>query len=479
MSAQTLFDDLAGAAGAPVNRPALNAYVAQGQAMAGLRTAQTNTALLAAQQRINELNAAGRIVADLSHEVGPNGQPLNTPTESQALGDEMVAHFGNAAQVNQGQLYGQEARDRAILSDPTLLGTSQQTAAEQGATGKVATPYAVPKEYALPTGVAPPVVHETPGGQAAINEDNALSDLHGTQANAARDPSSFNSLTPAQRAGIIVMAKNYVERGSSPSYASLGGTPQQREAMSGYFQYAVGNIANNNNWNDPVVASAFAERPTPGGAVTSPTLPAPDPAIIPLAQQGFAKFMSSPNGQAVRGYSTLVKSMPLLLQTIQGLHNGTFVPGNAVYQGVSRLLGNPAPTLQSLATFINGMETMRALKGSGVFSKEDVQQLENAFTQNASLQQNMANYNLLLHGIQAGEQGLRTVYEGETRGLGGRVHGIPAFEALMNGTYGQPAAPVAAPVGGAVAPGTPGGDDIAALARAELARRAEAARAHP
>jgi len=58
---QDLFDALAGAAGHPVNRSNLNAYVTQGQAQAGLRTAQTNEAMLNAQRMQEEEQAYGRL----------------------------------------------------------------------------------------------------------------------------------------------------------------------------------------------------------------------------------------------------------------------------------------------------------------------------------------------------------------------------------------------------------------------------------
>lgn len=452
MPAQTLFDDLAGAAGAPVNRPQLNAFVANAQAMNGLRTAETDDALLKAQQAVQALGATSRLHEDLANQLGPDGKPLYQGGAADTLYDELVGHFGNADQVNAGLLAGEHAGAAATLGNPALIGTPAATAAQQEQTGKIAGPTAVPKEYYTPPGTTPPDVRETPIGQATADEMKALGGLHSNQA-AATSPGAFN-LSPAQRAGLIAAAKNYIYNHVQPSYSAFGTNGPQRQAMAAYYQDAVGHLALDPTWNDPEVAAALMPKEgAPAAPGAAPALAPPNPAIIPLAEQGYKQWIGGPNGQAVRGYATLAQTMPLLKQAIDGLHNGSFVPGNSVYQAVAKMTGNAAPTLQTFAAFINGLEGMRALKGSGVFSEKDVAQLQNAFSPSASSEQNLTNYNFLLHALQKGELGLKTTYDAATRGYGGRVDGIPKFEDLMAGRLtGAPAAapgagPGAAPAG--------------------------------
>lgn len=57
----TILDTIAGAGGHVINRPALSAAVMQGQAMAGLRTAQTEDALLNAQKLREEMDAGDQL----------------------------------------------------------------------------------------------------------------------------------------------------------------------------------------------------------------------------------------------------------------------------------------------------------------------------------------------------------------------------------------------------------------------------------
>ena len=65
-----LGDLLAGIGGANINRPAMGASIANGQAIASLRTAQTENALLTAQQARDEADARVQGTSDRREE-GP------------------------------------------------------------------------------------------------------------------------------------------------------------------------------------------------------------------------------------------------------------------------------------------------------------------------------------------------------------------------------------------------------------------------
>ena len=67
ISGSPLGDLFAGAAGANINRPQLNAFVANSQAINGLRSAQTQDALIKAQQAQEETDAQGRFHDELTH----------------------------------------------------------------------------------------------------------------------------------------------------------------------------------------------------------------------------------------------------------------------------------------------------------------------------------------------------------------------------------------------------------------------------
>lgn len=177
-----LGDLLAGAAGAPVNRPALDAYITQGQALAGLRSAQTEDALTRAQQAREEMDAGDKLESALA------GSGL-TPSQAKSAALIMKAHFGNAQQALEAHKLIQDIQNRGVLGDPTQLGTPAQTAAQQGIQGKVAEPFTVPNQYAVPAGAPQPTVQQTPMGEAETNQHQAQANLANAQ---AENPALFH-----------------------------------------------------------------------------------------------------------------------------------------------------------------------------------------------------------------------------------------------------------------------------------------------
>lgn len=174
---QPLADLLSGAGGHPVDRQGLNAFVANSQANNNLRSAQTEEALNHAQQQQDEMKASGDLEGALGNIMGDNAK-------AHAAATIMKAHFGDAKSAFQALLDNQQLQNRTTLSDPTQLNSPTQTAAQQGLSGKVATPEAVPHEFATLPGMAAPNVEETPQGQAAVNSVDATANLHNAQAKA-------------------------------------------------------------------------------------------------------------------------------------------------------------------------------------------------------------------------------------------------------------------------------------------------------
>lgn len=177
---QMLGDVLAGAAGAPINRPALNAYVAQGQAMTGLRSAQTEEALTRATKAQEEMRAGQQLEDALAGTLGPS--------RARVAATVMRAGYGNAQQALEALKTNQEIGFRDTLGDPMQLGGRAQTAAQQGVQGRLVDPINIPKEYATAPGAPAPIVQQTPLGVAETARDYAAAALNTER---AVNPSAF------------------------------------------------------------------------------------------------------------------------------------------------------------------------------------------------------------------------------------------------------------------------------------------------
>lgn len=177
---QLLGDLLAGAAGAPINRPALDAYVTQGQAMVGLRSAQTEEALTRATKAQEEMRAGQQLEDALAATLGP--------TRARVAATVMRAGYGNASEALAALKTNQEIGFRDTLGNTELLGTPAQTAAQQGVQGKIAEPITVPKEYAVAPGAPSPNVQQTPLGESETTRNYADATLRHEQ---ATNPSAF------------------------------------------------------------------------------------------------------------------------------------------------------------------------------------------------------------------------------------------------------------------------------------------------
>jgi hypothetical protein len=185
---QGLFDALAGAAGHPINRPALDNFVAQSQARNGLVSAQTDEAIGKARAAQEEQAAKGQLQQSLRTMMGPNNQ-----SQADAAANVMLAGFSDAKGAITALNEWQQNQQRATLGDPNQLGSPAQTAAQQGLQGKIAEPIAVPKEYATLPGAYKPDVQQTPLGQADTAAMSANAGLHQAQA----DAGGFNPHTGA------------------------------------------------------------------------------------------------------------------------------------------------------------------------------------------------------------------------------------------------------------------------------------------
>jgi hypothetical protein len=175
---QGLADLLSGAAGAPVNRPALNAFVANSQARNGLLSAQTQDALIQASQAQEAQEAHDKIKEDLMS----NGAPESEATLAR---DFLVGAHGN------DPVTALKALGMAKLGYGNV---QSQTGGQQMFEGKLAPPVAVPNTFQTPpgSGLAGAPVQQSPQGEAQTAEMNALAGLN---AHKDSDPAAFRAQT--------------------------------------------------------------------------------------------------------------------------------------------------------------------------------------------------------------------------------------------------------------------------------------------
>ena len=184
---QDLGDFFAAAGGSPVNRPQLNAFVANSQARNGLLSAQTQDAMIKAAQAQEEQGARDKIYDDL---IGMGAKP----SEAMLGRDIGVGALGNA-----------EVMAKAMGLFKLGYGTpDEQVRGHQMATGNLATPPAVSGNYLNVPGTtgayagAPPV-QQTPLAQAQTAETNALAGLNTHKdliPSDFRNPAVFGTVTP-------------------------------------------------------------------------------------------------------------------------------------------------------------------------------------------------------------------------------------------------------------------------------------------
>ena len=375
-----LGDVLAGLGGAPVNRPALGAYIAQGQALTGLRTAQTEDALVKAQQAREEMSAGESLKAAMV----ATGMPAS---QAELQSNVLRGHFGTYEQAMQGWKIQQDINNRATLGDPNQMGSVAQTAAQQGVQGKVAEPVAVGPAYTTLPGAVQPNVHLSPIGAADVAEKNAQAAAaaqRATNAPGQMDPtlapiiarfidqnpavaSNFRSLTMGQ--GPLVTAAFMAEHGDPDAQAYMktrlsggaapppGVAPNPAAAAPG--QLAVHPL-------QPGQEEHNAPQNTPPNGI----VPAPG---VSLSEQAAIRkdFASGVSAKQVTALNTAYQHSVLLDQLADRIGNGNFTPTNAINVAYQKLTGSPAPAnLQEGAAFL-GREAVRATVNSGAGTGEE------------------------------------------------------------------------------------------------------------
>ena len=334
---QGLADLLSGAAGAPVNRPQMNAFVANSQATNSLRSAQTDEALLNAQRAQDEQTAAGQL-EDAFIKAGAR------PADAHLSAVAARMHAGSA--VNAMDMF--KAYNATILGDPSKLNTPDQTAASQAISGKLEGPQNLPNNFSLPAGVAPPTVGQSPQGVAQRADTESQTALRNAQAAAG----GFNPHTGGGGGGPI--DPNAVAFGSYMLYKTgkmpamgMGGGPARMAIISGAAQ-----LANQESQGQQVTNPGFDTAIANGQDFTG-------------AQRNINSQAGGPLGNQTRAINNVVGHVQLMEQLFNSLQNGDIQAVNKLGNAWNKAFGEPAPTnIQTAASFI-GPELIKILSNNG------------------------------------------------------------------------------------------------------------------
>lgn len=266
---QSLADLLSGTAGAPVNRTGLNTFVANSQAINGLRSAQTEDALIQASQAQEKMAAHDRI-KDLLVENG-------APASEAALARDFLVGSNNDDPVT---------ALKALSMTKLGYGTpTSQVQGQQMHQGEVAPLRPVPNNFVVPTGQAPPDIQQSIQGAAQTAQTKALTGL-----DVARAEDEHARAKNAALQGATSLSPGAIDEAARVTMAD----PTK---MSGYAGYGNSGAANRNAINN-----RRAEMLNEAGMTTDQM----------IAQRAVAKASTAGASQAAKQLQTLDAFTPLV-----------------------------------------------------------------------------------------------------------------------------------------------------------------------
>lgn len=339
---QSLFDALAGASGHPINRAGLDSYVSSSQTLNGLRSAQTEEAMLKATQAQEEQKAAGELEGALGNLLGPGHE-----SAAHAMATFMKGHFGDAKSAAGALGELQQNQFHATLGDPNQLNTPAQTAAQQGIKGSVAEPVTAPKEFVQLPGMEPAHVQQTPLGEAETSEKNAQAGLHTAQTN---HPQLFHPSGQPATPEEIAQAAEFIRH--NPNAAPTGRALTSPNGMAIVKEL-----------NKPTTIAPNADG-TPG---TDPT------AGVSLKEQADIRndFAKGKAAQSTTALNTMANHASLMDAVANQLDNGDFTPSNKVKNLWGKMFGGSAPTNLKIVGGFLGREAVKATVNSGSGTGEE------------------------------------------------------------------------------------------------------------
>ena len=317
-----------------VNRPALNTFVATSQARNGLVSAQTQDALIKAQQSQEEMSAHADLPGQIQAAV-----PGIKGSEATLMAN-IMSHIAGGAQGAAKFV----AQMKLMYGDP-----AEQTAGQQGFEGKIAPPIATPSVSQTP--VAPPggsalgPVTVSPLGQAQIGNLNATAGLHQAQ---ATNPSAFHpGQAPLDPQAVAFGAYQLYKTGKMP-VLGMGNGPGRSAILAGAAQLAQQEEQNPGSTANPGFDTALAN----GQDFTA-------------GQRSLNNFAGGPLGNQVRSINNVVGHLQLMEGLFNGLQNGDVQIANKLGAQWNKAFGSPVPTnIQTAAEFI-GPELTKILSANG------------------------------------------------------------------------------------------------------------------
>lgn len=352
---QSLFDTLAGGFGHGVDRPGLEAFVANSQSMNGLRSAQTEAAINNAASQQEEMAARAKLEDTIVKTLGPDGNPMFSPSQAHMAAQSFIAqHGGKVSDGINALMDMQKTHNTMVLSNPTNLNTPAATAAIAGNTNKAPEAALVPNEYSVPPGMTPPTVLQTPLGAAETAEHLAGAHLKIHNANAPdaslNDDAAYNA------------AVKYNQFGTIPPLGMKNSGDRQK-----ILQYAAF-MSHDPNWHPPswdnpqqppANAGMGATHPNPTGTTAHPTLAdATNAAANPTdtkAQTATLVDMTKRTSVADSSEQTALKNLGLAREMLQKADQTGSPLANSIQNKIrSGLFGDP-----DVSAYQNAISTAR------------------------------------------------------------------------------------------------------------------------
>lgn len=345
---QGLADLLSGAAGAPVNRPQLNAFVANSQAINGLRSAQTDEALLNAQRAQEEQTAAGQL-EDAFVQAGAR------PSDAHLMAVAAKMHAGSA--INAQDMF--KAYNASVLGDPSKLGTPDQTAAQQAIAGKVAEPAALPNNFTTLPGAAPVTPQQSPQGAAQTADTESQTALRNAQAAAGGFNPHIGSGGAIDPNAVNFGAYMLYKTGKMPAMG-MGGGPARMAIISGAAQ-----LAQQEAQGQPISNPGFDTAIANGQDYTA-------------GQRNLNSQAGGPLGAQTKSINNVVGHLQLMENLFHGLQNGDVQVANKLSAQWKKAFGSEVPTdIQTASSFI-GPELVKILSNNnGAGTAEERQEFSN------------------------------------------------------------------------------------------------------
>lgn len=366
MGNESLFDALAGAAGHPVNRPAMNAYITQGQAMAGLHSAQTEDALLNAQ-RMREEQDAGNELENAFVGAG------HKPADAHLMATAAKLRAGSAANA----LEMQKATAFGTIADPNAAPDTRLAADQALNTG--ANPYQLVEGQVIPrfaphSQTGPAAVQQTPVSGSVVDKNEAEALLNRMKAEHPREFQQ-NYVSPEQ----VAILSQYIRE--NPSAAPTGRalfTPSGAATAAALTDTGPAPVHN------PTPAGAPG---APGAGQTPGQGPNGAPSTTPFGHLSFKEqskirddFAGGTAAKQTTYLNTMFQHSQLFDKIADQIGNGNFTPTNAINVLWQKVFGSAVPSNLAIASAFLGREAVRATinSGSGTGEERELQVGTNA-----------------------------------------------------------------------------------------------------